>query len=63
MFSKIAGFEFRYQLRNPVFWVAAGIFFLLTFGAGQQAWYYLLCPLRRTFRRLAAAVFARIQRV
>ena len=33
MFSKIAGFEFRYQLRNPVFWVAAGIFFLLTFGA------------------------------
>ena len=33
MFSKIAGFEFRYQLRNPVFWVAAVIFFLLTFGA------------------------------
>ena len=33
MFGKIAGFEFRYQLRNPVFWVAAGIFFLLTFGA------------------------------
>ena len=33
MFRKIAGFEFRYQLRNPVFWVAAGIFFLLTFGS------------------------------
>lgn len=33
MFSKIAGFELRYQLRNPVFWVSAGIFFLLTFGA------------------------------
>ena len=23
MFFKIAGFEFRYQTRNPVFWVAA----------------------------------------
>ena len=33
MFGKIAGFEFRYQLRNPVFWVSALIFFLLTFGA------------------------------
>lgn len=33
MFAKIAGFEFRYQLRSPVFWVAAGIFFLMTFGA------------------------------
>ncbi len=33
MFSKIALFELRYQLRNPVFWVALGIFFLLTFGA------------------------------
>ena len=33
MFGKIAAFEFRYQLRQPVFWVAAGIFFLLTFGA------------------------------
>ncbi|MFZ5668426.1 MAG: M1 family aminopeptidase [Pseudomonadota bacterium] len=31
MFSTIAGFEFRYQLRNPVFWVASGVFFLLTF--------------------------------
>jgi aminopeptidase N len=33
MFAKIVGFEFRYQLKNPVFWVAAGIFFLLTFGS------------------------------
>ncbi|MEA1015966.1 ABC transporter permease/M1 family aminopeptidase [Sphingosinicella sp. LY1275] len=33
MFARIAGFELRYQLRNPVFWVTAGIFFLLTFGA------------------------------
>ena len=33
MFAKIAGFEVRYQLRNPVFWVAALVFFLLAFGA------------------------------
>ncbi|HEX8533223.1 MAG TPA: M1 family aminopeptidase [Allosphingosinicella sp.] len=33
MIAKIARFELRYQLRNPVFWVTAGIFFLLTFGA------------------------------
>ena len=33
MFGKIAAFEFRYQIRQPVFWVAAGIFFLLTFGS------------------------------
>ena len=33
MFAKIAGFEFRYQLRSPVFWVAAIVFFLLTFAA------------------------------
>ena len=33
MFLQIAKFEFRFQTRNPVFWVAAGIFFLLTFGA------------------------------
>ena len=33
MFGKIASFEFRYQLRQPVFWVATGVFFLLTFGA------------------------------
>ena len=28
----ITRFELRYQLRNPVFWVAAAIFFLLGFG-------------------------------
>jgi ABC-2 type transport system permease protein len=33
MFGKIAAFELRYQLRSPVFWVVAAIFFLLTFGA------------------------------
>lgn len=33
MFGSIALFELRYQLRNPVFWVAVTIFFLLTFGA------------------------------
>ncbi|QIQ85359.1 M1 family aminopeptidase [Erythrobacter sp.] len=33
MFGKIALFELRYQLRNPVFWAALVIFFLLTFGA------------------------------
>ncbi|MEQ8772678.1 MAG: aminopeptidase, partial [Erythrobacter sp.] len=33
MFGKIALFELRYQLRNPVFLAALAIFFLLTFGA------------------------------
>ncbi|WP_421739774.1 M1 family aminopeptidase [Caulobacter sp.] len=33
MFRKIAGFELRYQLKSPVFWVVAVVFFLLTFGA------------------------------
>ena len=32
MLLGIAGFEIRYQLRNPVFWVAIAIFFLLGFG-------------------------------
>ncbi len=32
MLLGIAGFEIRYQLRNPVFWVSAAIFFLLGFG-------------------------------
>ena len=31
MFLSIARFEFRYQVRNPVFWVAAVLFFLLSF--------------------------------
>jgi len=33
MFGKIAAFELRYQLKNPVFWVVSVLFFLLTFGA------------------------------
>lgn len=33
MFRKIAGFELRYQLTSPVFWVAFGIFFILSFAA------------------------------
>jgi aminopeptidase N len=33
MFLKIARFELRYQVRNPVFWVAAAMFLLMTFGA------------------------------
>ena len=33
MFAKIARFELRYQIKNPVFWVAVILFFLLTFGA------------------------------
>jgi ABC-2 type transport system permease protein len=32
MLRSIAGFELRYQLRNPVFWVSILIFFLLGFG-------------------------------
>nr|WP_294850352.1 M1 family aminopeptidase [uncultured Sphingomonas sp.] len=32
MFLGVAGFEIRYHLRNPVFWVALGIFFLFGFG-------------------------------
>src|SRR6059058_1112849 len=32
MLLGIIGFEIRYQLRNPVFWVATAIFFLLGFG-------------------------------
>jgi ABC-2 type transport system permease protein len=32
MFAKVAGFEFRYQLRNPVFWVSSILFFLFSYG-------------------------------
>ena len=32
MGARIAAFEFRYQLRNPVFWVAFAAFFMVTFG-------------------------------
>ena len=33
MLGRIAAFELRYQLRNPVFWVAGAFFFLLVFGS------------------------------
>lgn len=33
MFSKIAAFEFRYQLRQPAFWVISILFALIGFGA------------------------------
>ncbi len=33
MFVPIAAFELRYQLRSPVFWVSALLFFLMAFGA------------------------------
>jgi ABC-type transport system involved in multi-copper enzyme maturation permease subunit len=33
MFARVAAFEFRYQLRSPVFWAVIVLFFLLTFGA------------------------------
>lgn len=33
MLRHVAAFEARYQLRSPVFWVGAGMFFLLTFAA------------------------------
>jgi len=33
MFAGIAWFELRYQLKNPVFWVSALVFFLLVFGS------------------------------
>lgn len=33
MFGKIASFEFRYQLRQPAFWVIAIVFGLLAFGS------------------------------
>jgi ABC-2 type transport system permease protein len=31
MFRKVAGFEFRYQLRNPVFWVVVLLFAFMAF--------------------------------
>uniref|UniRef100_B0T243 Peptidase M1 membrane alanine aminopeptidase domain-containing protein n=1 Tax=Caulobacter sp. (strain K31) TaxID=366602 RepID=B0T243_CAUSK len=33
MFGKVAAFEFRYQTRQPVFWVGVIIFFLLSFAS------------------------------
>jgi hypothetical protein len=32
MLAKIAAFEFRYQFKNPVFWVTSGLFFLFSYG-------------------------------
>lgn len=32
MFLKVAAFELRYQLRQPLFWIVTGLFFLFTFG-------------------------------
>lgn len=37
MLLRIALFELRYQLRNPVFWVSAALFFLLGFGSSASA--------------------------
>ena len=31
MFRKIAGFEFRYQVGHPLFWITSILFFLLAF--------------------------------
>ena len=36
MFGRIASFEFRYQLRQPVLWVVGAVFFLLIFGAASS---------------------------
>ncbi len=33
MFRHVAAFEWRYQVRSPVFWIGCLIFFLLAFGA------------------------------
>ena len=34
--ARLAAFEIRYQLRNPVFWVATAIFFLMGFGLASS---------------------------
>ncbi|MEK7284014.1 MAG: ABC transporter permease subunit, partial [Acidobacteriota bacterium] len=33
MLARIFAFEVRYQIRQPLFWLAAALFFLMTFGA------------------------------
>ena len=33
MFLRVAAFEFRQNLRSPLFWAVFGIFFLIAFGA------------------------------
>jgi len=40
MFGSIAKFEFGYQTRNPVFWVAAILFFLGTPGWLDRTWFF-----------------------
>ncbi|MDP5103524.1 MAG: aminopeptidase [Erythrobacter sp.] len=35
--ARLAAFEIRYQLKNPVFWVSVAIFFLLGFGIAASA--------------------------
>jgi hypothetical protein len=35
--ARLAAFEIRYQLRNPVFWVSVAIFFLLGFGIAASS--------------------------
>jgi aminopeptidase N len=65
MFARIAAFEFRYQLKNPVFWVAAGIFFLLTFGSvtidevqiGSNANVHVNSPFAMAETQLVLALF------
>jgi hypothetical protein len=65
MFGKIAAFEFRYQLRNPVFWVAGGLFFLLAFASmtvdgiqiGDTANVHLNSPFAIAERTLILSVF------
>ncbi len=65
MFGKIAAFEFRYQLRNPVFWVAGGLFFLLAFASmtiegiqiGDTANVHLNSPFAVAERTLVLSVF------
>jgi aminopeptidase N/ABC-type transport system involved in multi-copper enzyme maturation permease subunit len=32
MFAAVAGFEFRHQVRQPIFWIGVAVFGLLTFG-------------------------------
>ncbi|MCW5760500.1 MAG: hypothetical protein KIS90_12100, partial [Phenylobacterium sp.] len=31
MFGKIAAFELRYQIRQPIFWISAVVFFLMPY--------------------------------
>jgi hypothetical protein len=33
MFRAVAGFELRYQLKSPIFWITSLVFFALTFSA------------------------------